>query len=384
MKSTRRQGHLKEIAPGKWNVRVSVGQDAGGKRVRLDRTIYGSKADAQRFLNAAQKRRDDGLDVILSRQALGAWTAEWLKTWCDSMSTRTRDDYERLLRRYLTPELRGRRLSDLSATEIQRWVNQLSARGLAPRTVRMAHGTLRTALNRAVRLGKVTRNVATLVDLPRNHHVERKFLSPDDAVRFLTACSEDKTWGAYFALLVLSGLRPSEALALRWSDLEGDMMRVRRALVRVQGKAPVEGSTKTGHSRSIPLSPTASEVLRIHRTRQLERRLELGPSYHDIGLIFPNDVGGYADLHNISARHFHPIVIRIGMTGLRLYDLRHSHASLLLAAGEHPKVVQERLGHASITLTLDTYSHVIPAMQERAGMRLEDVLQQAQLLANGG
>ena len=383
--ATRRQGHLKELSPSKWHIRVSIGVDAGGKRVRLDKTLNGSKAEAQRYLNAALRRKEDGFDVVLTRQSLGAWIDEWLETWCDAISKRTKSDYTKLLKRYLPRELRGRPLPSITATEIQNFVRGLSARGLSPRTVRMAHGALRACLNRAVRLGKLPRNVATLVELPRNTHSERLYLRVEDARRLLAACEaetlakdgetqRDERWGALFAVLILTGVRPGEALGLQWSDLEGSRLGIRRALVTVPHQAPALSSTKTGRGRVIPLCDTALRFLRDHRKHQIARRLALGAAYQDRDLIFPCNDGGFADCHNIVSRHFKPLLKRVGLPPVRLYDLRHSHATMLLAAGEHPKVVQERLGHSSITLTLDTYTHVVPGMQEMASQRLESLL----------
>jgi integrase len=372
-RKSRRQGNLQEVAPGKWIMRVSLGEDANGRRVRLNKTIFGTKAEAQRQLNAAIKRKDDGVEVMLTRQSLGIWIEEWLRVWGHGIADRTRADYGRILTRYLPQELRGRQLPNLTAADVQQFVNSLMARGLSPRTVRMAHGALRTCLNRAVMLGKITRNVATLVELPRNEHHERHYLGPTEATTFLAALPNEE-WGAFFGVLLLAGLRPGEALGLQWGDLDGTILRVRRALVTDTGRAPYLSCTKTGKSRVIPLGESAMTLLRAHRKRQLERRIALGTTYRDQDLIFPNELGGFADLHNIGARHFKTLLKRLQLPAIRLYDLRHSHATLLLAAGEHPKVVQERLGHSSITLTLDTYTHVVPSMQERATERLDSLL----------
>ncbi len=369
----RRQGHLKEISPHKWRIRVTIGVDARGNTIRLNKTVNGTKAEAQRYLNSALRRKDDGIQVLLTRQNLGAWIGEWLDVWCSSISPRTKSDYRRLLQRYLPKELLARQLPSLTAADVQGLVNTLAARGLAPRTVRMAHGALRTSLNRAVRLGKISRNVATLVELPKNSHKEGAYLNPREATLFLSGCIPEE-WGPFFTILLLTGLRPGEALGLQWDDLDGKNLRVRRALVSVPGKEPELSATKTGRSRTVPLGEAALTSLREHRRRQAVRRLALGGAYQDLGLVFPNEIGRLADSHNIIARHFKPLLRRLELPSIRLYDLRHSHATLLLAAGEHPKVVQERLGHSSITLTLDTYTHVVPGMQEGATRRLELLL----------
>lgn len=378
----RRQGHLKEVSPGCWHVRLTVGRDAGGKRVRLNKTVRGSKAKAQRYLNAAIRRKDDGLEVVLTKQSLGEWVEEWLGTWCSSISARTRSDYQRILRRYLPVDLRTRQLPLIRASEVQRFVNELSdpnrtPRRLSPRTVRMAHGALRACLNRALRLGKIPRNVSMLVELPKNTHKERLCLTQAEASRLVYAPYLDKQkhkWNALFAILVQTGIRPGEALGLQWSDIDNGVLRVRRALVVVPGQLPQLSATKTGRARAVPLGTDTREILTAHRLRQVERKLKLGPNYEDHDLIFANDTGGFADLHNIASRCFKPLLEDLGLPRIRLYDLRHSSATLMLASGEHPKVVQERLGHASITLTLDTYTHVLPTMQEMASQRLEALL----------
>jgi integrase len=278
-----------------------------------------------------------------------------------------------VFKRYLTPELRARKLIELTPTDIQEWINALTARGLGARTIRLAHATVRACLNRAVKLDKIPRNVARAVDLPRHSHVERVVFSPTEARRFLEAAKGDR-WEAFFSLQLHAGLRPGEALGLLWSDLEGSVLRIRRALIRVPHQPLQLAATKTGKSRSIPLGAETLEALRKHRVAQIEGRLLLGASYDDRGLIFANEMGGFADDHNIICRHFKPILRRARLRHMRLYDLRHSCATLLLAAGEHPKVVQERLGHSSIAMTLDVYSHVIPGMQESASQRLESLL----------
>ena len=370
---SRRQGSIEPVAAGRWRVRLSHGVD-GTTRQRLSKVIEGSKEDAQRYLNAAIRRREQNDAVVLSRQAFGAWIDEWLGTWCGGLAPRTHSDYVSLFKRYLTPELRARKLSSLTAGDVQHFVNELVVSGLAPRTVAMAHGAIRTCLNKAVKLGKLPRNVARDAELPRKAHTERKFFGPDEARRFREAVRGDQ-WEAFFVLLLFTGIRPGEALGLKWNDIEGGILRIRRALVRVAGREPSLEDTKTTRGRRvIPLSDQPVEALQQHRRSQVAWRLKLGTAYKDQELIFANETGGFADAHNITGRHFKPILQRARLPALRLYDLRHSCATLLLASGEHPKVVQERLGHASIALTLDTYSHVVPGMQQRASERLDDLL----------
>jgi integrase len=377
---TRAVGHLKDLGSGRWLVRVSLGTDAKGRRVRYEKTVHGKKADAQRHLRGVLQRRDQGLPGKLSRDTLGEWSAEWLDKWCSRIAPRTKADYTVLFDRLFRyePQLGGRRLADLTADELQGVVRRLEERGLAPRTIQMHHGVLRACLNKALKLGKVALNAATLVELPRKQRLERPFLAPAQALRFLDVGeSQGNRFYPLFAVLLLTGIRPGEALALRWDDIEGNSLRIRRALVWIAGRKPFLDETKTRRARTVALGERVLKALERQRRAQAELRLLLGAAYEDRGLVFASETGAPLSAQNVSSRYFKPLLTAAGLPDVRLYDLRHSHATLLLAAGEHPKVVQERLGHATITLTLDTYSHVVPGMQERAAERLDALLASA-------
>ena len=173
-------------------------------------------------------------------------------------------------------------------------------------------------------------------------------------------------------------MRPEEYLGLQWKDvdLERGTVAVRRALVWREKGGWYFGEPKTARSRrSIPSPAPILRALAEHKRKQAEERLKLGPDYQHHDLVFATPEGGPLAPRNLKRRHFRPILERAKLpSDFRLYDLRHSCATLLLAAGEHPKVVSERLGHATIILTLDVYSHVLPTMQEAASTKLENIL----------
>lgn len=218
---------------------------------------------------------------------------------------------------------------------------------------------------------------------------------------------------ALWVLLTLTGLRPEEALGLKWEDIDGTTLRVQRALVRAGEGWHLE-PTKTRQSRSVPLADMAAKALTSHRARQSQVRLQLGAEYVSRGFIFATDTGEPLHWGNVTRRHFRPMLARLarrllgepevppsvpkrerraaleawkvsnrivltraGLVGFRPYDLRHTAASLLLAAGEHPKVVSELLGHSRIALTLDTYSSVAPNLVERATDRLAEIIKES-------
>ena len=161
---------------------------------------------------------------------------------------------------------------------------------------------------------------------------------------------------------------------MKWEDWDGNQLRVRRALVRVPGRGWSLRDTKTRRSRVVALPEMTIRALEEHRTRQKRERLQLGEAYVDRGLIFARNTGEPLEANNLKKRYFKPILEAAGLPDMRLYDLRHTAATLRLVNGEHPKVVQEMLGHASITLTLDTYSHVLPGMQEESAALLNALL----------
>jgi integrase len=368
-----------------------LGRNHLGQRVRVHDVVYGTRKDAQRYLTDKLKRRDDGLPVALSHETLGEWVKEWLANWTGTKSPRSRADAVHVWRRIFEYDtlLGGVKLTALSPERVQRFIAQLqstkkrkqvSGKGwvetdalLAPRTIRIYHGALRHVMNEALRLGKVSRNVVSLVRAPALVRADRNYLTAEQAEQFLAASAGDR-FHALWSVLLLGGLRPGEACALKWSDVDGETLRVQRALVWLSGAPPMFEAPKNGKARTIALGDRLVKILQRHRVAQAKWRLQMGASWEDQDLLFTTETGRPLHVHNIVVRHFKPLLKKAKLPNLRLYDLRHTHATLLLAAGEHPKVVQERLGHSSITLTLDVYSHVVPGMQEKAAERLDALL----------
>lgn len=220
-------------------------------------------------------------------------------------------------------------------------------------------------------------NPAELAELSRHERREMQALYPEEAGRFLAAAAADR-WHVLLALALATGMRPGGYLGLQWQDaeLERGVVTIRRALVWRKGGEWYFGEPKTARSRrNIPLPASVRTALMEHRRRQGAERLKAGPAYQHNDPVFAMSDGRPVQLRTLDRLHFKPTLKRAGLSQtIRLYDLRHTCASLLLSAGEHPKVVSERLGHASITLTLDVYSHVPHTMQEAASQKLEGVL----------
>jgi integrase len=204
-----------------------------------------------------------------------------------------------------------------------------------------------------------------------------KCLSVKQAKDFLKFARRDK-YGVLFELALITGMRPEEYLGLQWCDVDlpKRTVSIQRTLVwRRQKVGWYFGEAKTDKSRrTIPLTEKLVKDLSKHRRKQNEKRLKIGSKWTNHDLVFPSDLGTPLSVRNLDRRHFKKILIAAGLPDIRLYDLRHTCATLLLAVGENPKVVSERLGHSSIVLTLDCYSHVLPTMQEGATLKLAGIL----------
>jgi integrase len=199
-------------------------------------------------------------------------------------------------------------------------------------------------------------------------------LSSDQTRAFLRAVSGDR-FEALYVLAVHAGLRAGELLGLKWEDvdLEGGTLQVRRTLSETRTGHVFE-APKNGKGRNIKLTVGAVDALKQHKATRNAERLKAGPTWEDKGLIFPSQRGTTMNARNLTARSFKPILKRTGLPDIRLHDLRHACVTLLLSRGVHPKFVQELLGHATIAITLDTYSHVLPAMGDQTAAAMEAAL----------
>jgi integrase len=361
---------------GKFYARVTY-IDSSGKERQIWRRAD-NKSDAKELAKELERQLKSGTESFENKGSLDEYLDRWLESCKHKVGGRTYQDYLNILRLHVRPALGGKKLSALRPLDIQKFVNDLQKKGLGPRMTRHAHQILCRALKQAVRWRLLIYNPATDINLPKVVSKEMKALSPEQAKKFLQAGEEDE-FGLVFELALLSGMRPEEYLALQWTDLDfqHNTITVQRVVVWERWtKAVYFAEPKTAKSRrTIPLPVYVMRKLQEHRRRQLEYKLKLGEKFqNEYNLVFTSKTGTIVSIRNLQRRHFKPLLVKAKVPDIRLYDLRHTCATLLLAAGENPKVVSERLGHASIVLTLDTYSHVLPTMQRSATERLEKLL----------
>jgi integrase len=360
-----------------WQVRIFLGNDAKGKRKYHNKTIHGTKKDAQKFLTAKLREKDLGIFIEPASMLLNEYLDKWLNEIAiQRVRESTFIQYSNFVKMYVGKHLGLIRLCDLQAFQVQKCYSDMQKQGLSARTVRYAHNILSSALKQAIKWKMINQNPCELCELPRMIKTEMMYFTPIETAKFLNTAKESR-WFALFLLAIESGMRPEEYLALQWKDIdfENKALSVRRAVNKTKGGGFIFVEPKTTRSRrSIPISNSCISALKDHRRKQLEERMKLGAAYENLDLVFASEIGSVYDIKNLRNRHFKPIRDKADLPKIRLYDLRHTTATLLLSAGENPKVVSERLGHASIVLTLDTYSHVLPTMQAEATNKLEKLM----------
>ena len=354
-----------------WTAIVDLPADpATGKR-RQKRVTRATRKEVQlevaRLLTASEAGFIDAGKVTLRE-----FMDHWLDTSAPTVKSSTLRRYRDLNRLHLLPLLGGVRLAKLSPADVQRLYSDRLAAGLSPTSVRHLHGVLHHALDDAVRWGLVGRNVTDAVDPPKRSTPEMQTWSTEQMSQVLLAAQGDDL-EALWRLALLCGLRRGEVIGLRWSDVDltTGALSIRRTLSRGLTSRLEAGEPKTAAGkRRITMPPSVVDGLKRHRIQQLEQRLALADAYNDQDLIFANPFGG--PIHpNTIGRGLRRLAARAGVPAIPFHDLRHTCATMLLAEGVHPKIVQERLGHSDIAMTLNLYSHVSEDMQRDASDRLD-------------
>lgn len=378
---------LREARHGSWGFVVDLGT-SDGKRRQVRRGGFATKAEAGRELIRLQGRVEDGTYADAGRLTVAAFLTGWLAAkGAAGTRPKTMASYVSHADRFLIPRLGHLRLSALRASHIEALLIEIAAgnagraRPIGPATIRRVHATIRSALSSAKRQGLVSTNVASNVELPRVSRPKPRPWEPAELGRFLDSAQTDRL-GVLYEVIALTGLRRGEALALSWDDVDLDRARltVRRQLVDVGGRVLV-GSPKTasGEDRLIDLDARTVGTLLAHRLRQDAERAAWGAAWRDApevpdytgqpvalrNLVFCNEDGSPVR-PEVATRRFGQLTAAAGVRGVRLHDLRHGQASLMLAAGVPLAVVSKRLGHSSMAFTGDTYSHLLEGVGRQA------------------
>lgn len=382
------RGHVRTVRDGVHRLIYDLPRGADGERRQKWETYYGKREDADGLLAqrlAALYRQEY---VEPSELPLSAWLNQWLQLVEQrGVSIRTWESYEEAARLRIVPFIGHVPLGKLQPLHIQglysellRTPKQNGPGNLSPTTVRGVHRILHIALEEAVDLGLLYRNPCDRVKPPRVKKTPLKILDAAQATTLLQTTAGAR-WHAPIALAVLAGMREGEILGLRWRDVDltGHALTVAQTLLRTASDLRLVDATKTtGSHRRIRIGEALSGVLRRHKARQAEERLKAGPKWTDLDLVCPTRVGTPTAPRNVY-RAFKQALEKAGLPDVRFHDLRHTHNTLLMSRGIPAKVAAERAGHSSVHMTLDTYSHVLPDMQEAAATILDDLLPDAKV-----
>jgi integrase len=366
-----------------WYVVTEQARDeAAGTRRRKWHSGYRTKKEAEAALVSLMSRLQQGTYVEPNKTTLGTFLEEWVTTIRPTVRDTTFTSYDAEIRKHVIPRLGDTRLQALSPGDLNGLYayllkhGRLNGRGgLSFKTVRYIHMIVRRALETAVRWNLLVRNPASLADPPRfrGRRPEMRTWTAEQVGAFLQATEGDPLHTVW-VLAATTGMRRGELLGLRWRDvdLKNRRLSIQRSLVAAGYETSfTEPKTARGR-RSIVIDSRTAAILKEHRLAQLEDRLALGEVYQDQGMVLCRPHG--LPIHpDALTKAFIKAVKASGLPRIRLHDLRHTHATLALQTGIHPKVVSERLGHASVAFTLDIYSHAVPAMHEEAAERLGEL-----------
>lgn len=378
------KGSIVERSPGHWAIILDQRDPATGKRRRKWHSYRGTKRQAQIECARLISEMKGGSYVEPSKLTLTLFFDRWLNHIKPNVSPRTHERYSDLLKKNLAPVIGAKLLSKLQPVEISEAYAKLleSGRrdgkgGLAPRTVHHIHRVLYEALGQAERWKIIARNPAALLEKRDRPKIERKSVVTIDAPTTATVFDAARERRLFIPLVLASlcGLRRGEITALRWRavDLDNGQLAVVASTEQTDAGSIREKEAKSGKTRTVALPSMAVEELRRWRAAQAKELLRLGVRVDDNWHVVTRSDGQPVQPRSLT----HVMSDFLKEWGVTLHKLRHSHASHMLAAKVHPKIVQERLGHSSIAITMDIYSHLLPNMQEGAAAAVDDALRAA-------
>lgn len=358
----------------KWYYVIELGRDVKGKRKQKKKRGFNTKKEAQAALTKALHELNTGTYIEASKEKFGDFLVQWLDFKKNSVKESTYRTYHINLITHILPELENIPLSNLKAMHIQQFYNKLlNEKQLNHNTVRKIHTILVNALDRAVKFDMVTKNVATLVEPPKESKAEMQVWDVDEVLTFLDAAKESHLYMVYL-IAINTGMRQGEILGLSWDgvNLDEGIIYVKQTLSN-DGKT-LNATTKTAAGmRTIALPNELNAELRRHKLQQKKHRLQMGENYSNMNLVNTTVYGTPVIPSNLR-RNFNSFIKKAKVKKIRFHDLRHTHATLLLKQGVHPKIVSERLGHADTRMTLDRYSHLLPNMQKETAQKFGELL----------
>jgi integrase len=345
-----------------------------GKRRQRSKS-FRTKREASVQLNAWQVEIDKGTAVDRSKQTVAEMMLYWLETYARfQVRPKSYEDYESTIRNHIIPALGYVPIQKLTPDMVQLYYSQLMDRGCGARTILYAHQRLSQALDQALKMGLVSRNVTDLVKPPRIERKEMHTWTAYEAQKFMRT-AKDCVYGPIWIVALTTGMRRGELLGLRWQDIDFDrkVLHVRQTVGVLHGKTEIKPPKTNSSRREVPVPAEVLKALREHRVKQNQCRLSLGEAWQDYDLVFASKVGTPIHPTNLTY-NYERLVAKAGVPKIRIHDHRHTHVTLAIQAGANLKAVSKRVGHATTAITMDIYAHVLPEQHTEVADKIGAVL----------
>lgn len=381
------RGSIRNRGKNTWNISVALGKDpATGIYKRKWETVHGTRREAEKRLAELLVELDRGTLSVSPKMTVATYLEQWLHDYVKpNLSATTYDRYRIVVQHQIVPYIGTLQLDKLKPAHLAHLLARLNEAPrsdgkpgtLATGTLQKVMTVLQSALRSAVKWQLISSNPATKIDKPSGTSPEMRAFTVEQAAAFLQAAKNaDPQWHAFFTVAITTGLRLGELLGLRWSDLDltHHMLRVAQTVQYPRGQGWIVKPPKTAMSRrQVVLGPDVTAILTTQKAGQNERRLLLGAEWHDHDLVFTSRYGEPLRKKAIYMA-FERICALAGVPRIRIHDLRHTSATIMLVAGVHPKIVSERLGHSDISTTLKIYSHLTATLQQAAAETIDTLL----------
>lgn len=348
----------------KWAFVIEVGRDEEGKRKQKWFSGYRKRKDAYDAMIEKEDEINKGKFVEPSKETLKTYMNKWFENKKTQIRPSTARTYDWLIHKHIIPNIGHLELAEIKPQHLQEFYTKLqkAENPIANENINKIHSIIQDALNVAEEWGMIYKNVAKVVKPPSFTRNNMKIWNEKEVIKFLEVAKKDRYFMAFF-LAISTGMRRGEILGLRWGDIEKEQVFINQTLSN-RGDCFQEPKSQAGR-RLIALPDETSQALKQHKKEVAQDKLLAGPLYKDHDLVISTSIGTPLNPSNL-LRTFRKLIKQADVPSIRFHDLRHTHATLMLKQGVHPKIVSERLGHANIRITLDTYSHVLPGLQESA------------------
>lgn len=358
-----------------YQITVEGGYDElTGKRIRAYKTVKGSKREANSVMHRMITEMEEGKLTQRNNKTVAEWMDEWLANYLPNIEETTRIGYQTKIRCYIKPAIGDIRIKSLRTEHVQKMVNDMKDRGLSPKNIRDTFNNINAAMKKAVKTRLVPYNPCEAVELPKLKKYRANVYSAETIHTVLDAAKGTDMY-LPILLLVMVGLRRGELLALRWQDIDfkNSILKVRRNLVNGEKGYIIKEPKSEAGIRDIHLGSDVMQTLKAARLKYMTDAFEYGTGFQNLNFVIYQEDGSpfHPDSMTQKWRRF---LESHNLPKIRLHDLRHSNATALIQAGVNPRVVQQRLGHSDVNITLNTYTHVLPEMDVEAAEKLDSIM----------